>query len=69
MRRSTFIGWLAFVGVVAREWVSGTHAMPASSSAAQASPRETLAAVWRAGRCYSSRTTSRWFGYTRADLV
>jgi hypothetical protein len=67
MRRSTFIGWLAVLGVAAREGVR-SGAMTTRSSTAQPPHRELVTAV-RVGRCHSSRTTSRWSGYTRADLV
>jgi hypothetical protein len=64
MRRSSFIAWLAVLGVVAREGVR-TGAM--TTSAAQASRPEAVA-IAPGGRCHASRTPSRWSGYTRADL-
>ncbi len=67
MRRSSFIAWLAVLGVVAREGVR-SGAVATRSSTTQASRRETLTAV-TGGRCHASRTNTRWSGYTRADLA
>ena len=67
MRRSSFIGWLAALGVVARERALSS-AMTTDSSTAQRSRREAVTAV-AGGRCHASRTTTRWSGYTRADLA
>jgi hypothetical protein len=67
MRRSNFIGWLAVLCLAAREAVR-SGAVATRPSMAQPSHRASVTAV-QGGRCHASRTTSRWSGYTRADLV
>jgi hypothetical protein len=67
MRRSSFIAWLAVLGVVARE-SAWSGAMTTRASTAPASHRDAVASISQGGRCHSARTTSRWSGYTRAEL-
>jgi len=69
MRRSSFIGWLAVAGVIVQErMLAPAVAATTRSSTAPSARSNVLDAALPGGRCHASRTTSRWSGYTRADL-
>ncbi|HEV2908879.1 MAG TPA: hypothetical protein VGX02_06350 [Candidatus Eremiobacteraceae bacterium] len=69
MRRSSFIGWLAVAGVIVQErMLAPAVAATTRSNTAPGSNRDAVASIASGGRCHASRATSRWSGYTRADL-